>query len=161
MKVGRSGASCDVFPTRTGILGKYLKLGKMSAEAVSIDEVCGAANEEVVTRTLLYGWSTSGRYMVGIEVHPLGRHTSANLPFRPNRDLTPLTSVDHVVSLLSHSMRLAQSLLPVQTTSCCEYAAMVPFKGRSWFIVRPSGIDGALAYPHVGLGHARTIGKGG
>ena len=46
-------------PICTGILGKYLKPGKSSAEAVSGDEIRDGANDEVVTRTLLYGWLKS------------------------------------------------------------------------------------------------------
>jgi hypothetical protein len=110
--------------TLTGIEGKYLKLGNKKAEAVSREQesVEETGKEEFVTITLLKGYIISQR---GQPAHVGGgigdtetRLTSAYGPPRPINLFKPLTNSPQPRSFPSSSIRLVQSLCPVQTTIC-------------------------------------------
>jgi hypothetical protein len=68
-------------------------------------------------------------------------------PFRP--------FTNSPVAPSSCSMLLCQSSLPVQSTTCSEYAAIVLSKGVLRSMSRWGGVE---AHSHVGAGHVAVVG---
>jgi hypothetical protein len=87
--------------------------------------------------------------------------TSAYFPPRPNIVFSSRTSVPQLFPTPSSSMRLVQSVCPVDINTCCVYGAIVALSGREWSMGRPSGIGGVGAQSQVGSGHVEIVGNGG
>jgi hypothetical protein len=81
--------------------------------------------------------------------------SNASLPF-PITPFRPLTKSP--VAPSSCSMLLCQSSLPVHSTTCSEYAAIVLSRGVLRSMSRSGGVE---AHSHVGDGHVCVVGIAG
>lgn len=122
-KVDRSvSVACDS-EMPTGIEGKYLKLGKRNAEAEEAEAGVVVGKDELVRRALLNGYCgyrLAGYSLDISNVPKKGKErTSAYCPPRPIRRFSPRVSSPQLSFCPSSSMRLVQSLCPVQMRSCC------------------------------------------
>ena len=84
--------------------------------------------------------------------------TSLKTPPRPTNSFT---SAAKQSPPSSSSIREGQSSFPVQITSCCAYAAIVPLSALAWSIGKPSGMGGVGAQAHVGEGQVGIVWNGG
>ena len=85
-------------------------------------------------------------------------HTSLYMPPLPN---SSFKSAAKLSPPFSSSILDGQSDLPVQTSTCSAYEAIVPLSGLCLSILRPAGIAGVSAQEHFGGGHVGIVGKGG